>query len=98
MILVFLLTYLIDKAFRHGDIENVLQELVKCVSAGIGGGSLLRIASSVLQEVTGGSKFSKSDIKKVYFVSNDCVSIYNKINFSSSGKLVERLLSGLFLR
>ncbi|KAJ3509499.1 hypothetical protein NLJ89_g5198 [Agrocybe chaxingu] len=59
--------YLNDKAFRHGDIENVLETLVKSAGGTIGGASLLGIASSVLKHVAGGSKFSKSDIKKVYF-------------------------------
>ncbi|CAA7264748.1 unnamed protein product [Cyclocybe aegerita] len=60
--------YLNDKAFRHGDIENVLETLVKSAGGGtIGGAGLLGIASSVLKHVAGGSKFSKSDIKKVYF-------------------------------
>lgn len=30
----------------------------------------MNIASSVIQQVAGGSKFSKSDIKKIYFVCN----------------------------
>ncbi|KAF9531855.1 heterokaryon incompatibility Het-C [Crepidotus variabilis] len=60
--------YLNDKAFRHGDIENILEEVAKTAGhAALGGGSLLGIASSVLKHVSGGSKFSKSDIKKVYF-------------------------------
>ena len=57
-----------DKAFRHGDIENVLEELAKTVGGAAMGSGLLGIASSVIGQVTGGSKFSKSDIKKVYFV------------------------------
>ncbi|KAF8167442.1 heterokaryon incompatibility protein Het-C-domain-containing protein [Crassisporium funariophilum] len=60
--------YLNDKAFRHGDIENILETLVKNAGgAAIGGTSLLGFASSVIKHVAGGSKFSKSDIKKVYF-------------------------------
>lgn len=75
----------LDKAFRHGDIENVLEELVKFSGSGIGGSSLLGIASSVLHQVTGGSKFSKSDIKKVYFVSIGCISVYHTSNFVAQG-------------
>jgi len=62
------LTNSADKAFRHGDIENVLEELVKTAGGVAMGGGLLGIASSVITQVTGGSKFSKSDVKKVYFV------------------------------
>ncbi|TFK41913.1 heterokaryon incompatibility protein Het-C-domain-containing protein [Crucibulum laeve] len=60
--------YLNDKAFRHGDIENILEKLVKNVGgAAIGGGGLLGFAKSVIKQASGGSKFSRSDIKKVYF-------------------------------
>ena len=62
--------YLNDKAFRHGDIENILENLVKYAghaSASHSGG-ILGFASSVLNKASGGSKFSKGDIKKVYFV------------------------------
>lgn len=60
--------YPIDKAFRHGDIESVLETLVKYSGRAAGGG-LLGFASSVYKSASGGNKFSKSDIKKVYFVS-----------------------------
>ncbi|GJE86244.1 heterokaryon incompatibility protein Het-C domain-containing protein [Phanerochaete sordida] len=60
--------YLNDKAFRHGDIENVLAELAKSAAAGgVAGGSLLGFAQSIIGAATGGSKFSKEDVKKVYF-------------------------------
>ncbi|KDR85638.1 hypothetical protein GALMADRAFT_218734 [Galerina marginata CBS 339.88] len=62
--------YLNDKAFRHGDIENILETLAKSAGgagAAIGGSSLIDFASSVIRHVKGGSKFSKSDVKKVYF-------------------------------
>ncbi|KAF8899167.1 heterokaryon incompatibility protein Het-C-domain-containing protein [Infundibulicybe gibba] len=59
--------YLNDKAFRHGDIENILENLVKSVGGAAVGGGLIGFATSVLKSATGGSKFSKSDIKKVYF-------------------------------
>jgi hypothetical protein len=57
-----------DKAFRHGDIENVLESLVKS-AGGAAGSGLLGIAQSVISNVAGGAKFTKSDVKKVYFVS-----------------------------
>ncbi|PPQ99587.1 hypothetical protein CVT24_005166 [Panaeolus cyanescens] len=52
--------YLNDKAFRHGDIENILETLTK--TAAVGGGFM-----GFMKKVTGGKTFSKSDIKKVYF-------------------------------
>ena len=57
-----------DKAFRHGDIENILETLVKSTGVATGGG-ILGIAQSVISSVSGGAKFTKGDIKKVYFVS-----------------------------
>lgn len=63
-------TPLIDKAFRHGDIENILENLAKtAAAASIGGSGLLNIAVSVVKNMGGPAKFDKSDIKKVYFVS-----------------------------
>ncbi|PPQ91780.1 hypothetical protein CVT25_000425 [Psilocybe cyanescens] len=60
--------YLNDKAFRHGDIENILETLVKTAGgASIGSGLFGSFASSVINHAIGGSKFTKSDIKKVYF-------------------------------
>ncbi|TFK77526.1 Het-C-domain-containing protein [Pluteus cervinus] len=64
--------YLNKKAFRHGDIESILEELVKSAGGhggGFGGGSLIGFATSVLSAAagSGGAKFTKSDIKKVYF-------------------------------
>lgn len=65
----------IDKAFRHGDIENILETLVKSAGgtamASHGSGLLGKLASTVISRATGGSKFTKSDIKKVYFVSSE---------------------------
>jgi hypothetical protein len=58
----------IDKAFRHGDIENILENLVKNVGGPALGGGLLGFASSVFKTASGGSKFSKMDVKRVYFV------------------------------
>ncbi|KAG5645343.1 hypothetical protein DXG03_006405 [Asterophora parasitica] len=51
--------YLNSKAFRHGDIESVLQNLVK--DATVAGGLL-----GFLQR-SNRPKFSRSDVKKVYF-------------------------------
>lgn len=59
------------KAFRHGDIEGILEDLVK-VAGHAGGGGLMGFAQSILQSAAGGKKFSRSDIKKVYFVSCLC--------------------------
>ncbi|KAI0652327.1 heterokaryon incompatibility protein Het-C-domain-containing protein [Trametes meyenii] len=61
--------YLNGKAFRHGDIEDILTELAKSVGHASGGGGLLGIAQSVLGAATGsgGAKFSKEDVKRVYF-------------------------------
>ena len=61
------------KAFRHGDIENLLAELAKTVGhVSSGGGGLLGIAQSVLSAAASGgegAKFSGEDVKRVYFVS-----------------------------
>ncbi|KAF5352439.1 hypothetical protein D9756_005841 [Leucocoprinus leucothites] len=60
--------YLNDKAFRHGDIEGILENLVKNAGgAALGGGGLLGFASSVISAASGGLKFSKMDVKRVYF-------------------------------
>ncbi|KIP11709.1 hypothetical protein PHLGIDRAFT_27734 [Phlebiopsis gigantea 11061_1 CR5-6] len=59
--------YLNDKAFRHGDLENVLAELAKTAGGAAAGGGLFGMAQSILGAATGGSKFSGSDVKKVYF-------------------------------
>lgn len=58
------------KAFRHGDIEDILTELAKSVGHAGGGGGLLGIAASVLGAASGssGAKFTKEDVKRVYFV------------------------------
>ncbi|KAF8575733.1 heterokaryon incompatibility Het-C [Ramaria rubella] len=52
--------YLNEKAYRHGDIAEVLLDLVKHV----GGGSFVRYTFSVL---LGRNKFSKMDMQRVYF-------------------------------
>ncbi|KAI0274933.1 heterokaryon incompatibility Het-C [Gloeopeniophorella convolvens] len=60
-------SYLNDKAFRHGDIENILTELAKTAGSAAAGGGILHFAQSLIAAGTGGSKFSKGDVKKVYF-------------------------------
>ncbi|KAJ7654177.1 heterokaryon incompatibility protein Het-C-domain-containing protein [Mycena rosella] len=65
--------FLNDKAFRHGDIENILSTLAKTaghVAMSSGGGDLFGFAKSLIKSATsgpGGSKFTSGDIKKVYF-------------------------------
>ncbi|KAJ3810678.1 Het-C-domain-containing protein [Lentinula aff. lateritia] len=59
--------YLNDKAFRHGDIENILEQVLKNTALAAGGTGLLGFAKQAFQNVSGGSKFDKGDIKKVYF-------------------------------
>ncbi|KAJ4485648.1 Het-C-domain-containing protein [Lentinula aciculospora] len=59
--------YLNDKAFRHGDIENILEQVLKNAARAAGGGGLLGFAKQAFQNANGGSKFDKGDIKKVYF-------------------------------
>ncbi|KAL4251519.1 von Willebrand factor A domain-containing protein 7 [Abortiporus biennis] len=59
--------YLNNKAFRHGDIENILSELAKTAGNVAGGGGLFGFAQSVLSAASGGAKFSKEDVKRVYF-------------------------------
>jgi len=57
---------LLDKAFRRGDIESVLENLAKQAGhAGLGGG-LLVLASSIISPTSGGPKFSKMDVKRVF--------------------------------
>jgi hypothetical protein len=41
---------------------------VKSAGGAAAGGGLLGFAHSMIQQAAGGAKFSKSDIKKVYFV------------------------------
>ncbi|KAL5534058.1 hypothetical protein ACEPAG_518 [Sanghuangporus baumii] len=60
-------SYLNGKAFRHGDIEGVLENLVKSAAGAASGGGLLGLASSVLSAAKGGEKFSPMDVKRVYF-------------------------------
>ncbi|KAK0208698.1 Het-C-domain-containing protein [Desarmillaria ectypa] len=59
--------YLNDKAFRHGDIENILETVVKSAGRAATGGGILGFAKKVMDNASGGSKFNKGDIKKVYF-------------------------------
>jgi hypothetical protein len=70
---VLICAYL-DKAFRHGDIENILSTLAKTAghaAVASSGGDLFGFAKSLIKSATsgpGGPKFSSGDIKKVYFV------------------------------
>jgi hypothetical protein len=50
-----------------GDIENILSEIVKASAHAGGGGGLLGFAQSVVSAASGGAKFDKTDIKRVYF-------------------------------
>ena len=57
-----------------------METIVKSSGAAIGGSSLLGFASSVIKHASGGSKkFTKSDIKKVYFVSSCYICDYDII-------------------
>ncbi|KDQ14443.1 hypothetical protein BOTBODRAFT_110023 [Botryobasidium botryosum FD-172 SS1] len=61
--------YLNDKAFRrvpHGDIENILMELNKSIVASASGGAM-GLFLGVTNAFGGGPKFSKMDVKRVYF-------------------------------
>ena len=83
------------KAFRHGDIEDILSELAKTAGHAVGGGGLIGFAQSVLSAASGGAKFSKEDVKRVYFVSI----IYHFTCFFlvftryTTGKLAQRLFT-----
>ncbi|KAJ7897370.1 Het-C-domain-containing protein [Mycena olivaceomarginata] len=65
--------FLNDKAFRHGDIENILSTLAKSAGHAVAsahGGNLFGFAKSLVKAATsgpGGPKFTSGDIKKVYF-------------------------------
>lgn len=51
------------KSFRHGDIENILEKLVKNSASGGGGGMFGFLGGS-----GGGKTFSAADVKRIYFV------------------------------
>lgn len=83
-----------DKAFRHGDIESVLEKLAKTASrTSIGGSGIIGIAASVIKAAAGPSKFSKGDIKKVYFVSIDVAIAIVSMSNQFTGKLAARLFA-----
>ena len=75
---------MVGKAFRHGDIENTLLELVKAIGHSHGSG-LLGFAQNVMSVATGGAKFSKEDVKHVYFVSEVVVERPDVLCFSLVG-------------
>lgn len=90
------LTSLPDKAFRHGDVESILENLVKHAGGPALGGGLLGFATSVIKTATGGAKFNKLDVKRVYFV---CFELYSLCillisRFFFAGKLASGLLAG----
>lgn len=60
-----------DKAYRHGDIENVLSEVAKTSVSPLGssGGSVFGLAQVLLSAERGSSNFTSDDVKRVYFVS-----------------------------
>ena len=59
-----------DKAFRHGDIEEILPKLVKNLgSSGGGGGDSWLVFMASLFSFGSGGKFTKMDMKRIYFVS-----------------------------
>lgn len=74
--------YSSGKAFRHGDIEDILSELAKTAGHAAASGGLMELAQSVFSAATGGSKFSSSDVQRVYFVCHDCaffVSLWHRM-------------------
>ena len=84
----------IGKAVRHGDIEGILSELAKTAGHAVGGGGLIGFAQSVLSAASGGAKFSKEDVKRVYFVSLlyhfACFFVFTRY---TTGKLAQRLFT-----
>uniref|UniRef100_A0A0W0FRN0 Heterokaryon incompatibility Het-C n=1 Tax=Moniliophthora roreri TaxID=221103 RepID=A0A0W0FRN0_MONRR len=75
--------YLNAKAYRHGDIEGVLSDLVKNASTG---GSVFAFAKKILGK--DGPKFKGSDIKKVYFEQGNWLRDYSQaMDIAALGKL-----------
>lgn len=54
-------SYLEDKAFRHGDIEDIISTLAKASGGGFLGRS---------------TKFTGLDVKRIYFVSPSCPQVF----------------------
>jgi hypothetical protein len=75
--------YLNDKAFRHGDIENILTDIAKTAGGLVTGGGILQFAHSVVAAGSGGSRFSKNDVKKVYF--GNWLRDYSQVRTASGG-------------
>lgn len=89
MHLISSLTHRVGKAFRHGDIESILEELAKTAGVAAGGSGLLGFASSVFNAAKGGSKFSRMDVKRVYFVRSALYLISSGVvDRVTTGKLV----------
>ncbi len=79
-------SYLNEKAFRHGDIESILENLLKSVGTG---GGILGFAKSVMNSE--GPKFKKSDVQKVYFVCRPSDRWRYRLLTRMLGKLAEGL-------
>ena len=72
-------------------------ELVKAVGHSHGGGGgLLGFAKNVISAATGGAKFSKEDVKRVYFVCDVVERAMWCFLISGTGKLASRLLPGKY--
>ncbi|KAH8921224.1 heterokaryon incompatibility Het-C [Atractiella rhizophila] len=60
-------SYCKDSAYRHGDIESVLGDLVRWDGLSSGGGLLGAAVGMLSAAAAGGPKFSKADVNRVYF-------------------------------
>ena len=70
-------------------------ELVKAVGHSQGGGGLLGFAQGMLSAATGGAKFTKEDVKHVYFVRVVVpVRVVHRVLTCNIGKLASGLLPG----
>lgn len=59
----------LGKAFRHGDIEGILENLPKTAgAAAIGGSGILGFAASVVKHAAGPQKFSKVSRKFLWMI------------------------------
>lgn len=67
------LTAVADRAFRHGDIENILENIVRWKGSSTAAGGILGAAIGILSAGgIGEKKFTKADVQRVYFVSETC--------------------------
>ena len=67
---------------------------MKAVGHSHGGGGLLGFAKNVISAATGGAKFSKEDVKRVYFVCDVVEQAMRSVLIFGTGKLASRLLPG----